>query len=44
MVRHGERGDLSKEEEELQKIEKSFDVHLTKIGHDQALKTGQFIK
>lgn len=44
LVRHGERADQSPLEEEYSKIEKSFDPHLTVVGHDQALKTGKFIK
>ena len=44
MVRHGERGDQTKCEHEIKLIEKPYDVHLTKVGHDQAHKTGIFIQ
>ena len=44
MVRHGERGDHSKDETENKLIEKTYDVHLTEVGHQQALKTGEYIR
>ena len=44
LVRHGERGDAHvAKQEERDKVEKPFDVHLTQVGHEQALKTGVYI-
>lgn len=43
-VRHGERADHSKDPSERNKIEVKYDPHLTSIGYQQALLTGQFLK
>ena len=40
LIRHGERGDQGSLEEQ-NKIEIAGDVHLTEIGHKQALQTGE---
>ena len=42
LVRHGERGDQASPEEKA-KIEIAGDVHLTELGHKQALQTGEEI-
>ena len=43
IVRHGERADQSPLDEEKKLISVKTDVHLTKVGHDQAHKTGHMI-
>ena len=40
LIRHGERGDEGSPEEKA-KVEIAGDAHLTEIGHQQALKTGE---
>ena len=44
LVRHGEKGTKAIDENELSKVEKLYDCHLTKLGHQQATETGLYIK
>lgn len=42
-VRHGERADQCDLPQEYKNIEREYDPHLTKVGEQQAAKTGLFI-